>query len=69
MNQTEIKEFFDWCEDHIKNCYWDDCDESMHFYYAETMLGGWAGDSQKFFYNQSDDLAKLLRMLDAAKEQ
>lgn len=64
MNQTEIKEFFDWAEEHIKDAHWEDCEESQHFYWGEVYLGGWAGDARQFFIKQSDELAKLLRMMD-----
>ncbi len=67
MNQSEMKEFFLWCEENLKGFKQVDADESVHFYLNEECIGGWAGDRQEFFYEQSDKLAAALRMMDAEK--
>jgi hypothetical protein len=69
MNQNEINDFFDWCTEHLAGAGWEDCQESQHFYVKGVMFGGWAGDTQKLFYKQSDQLAAALRMMDAHKSQ
>lgn len=67
MNQSELKEFFSWCEENIKTFNKEDCDESEHYYIKDTLIGGWAGDTRSFFYEHSNIFAKALRMMDADK--
>jgi hypothetical protein len=67
MNQTEIKEFLLFCESDIKGFKMQDCDESKHAYVNDEMVGGWAGDSREFFFEQNDTSARILNMMDAAK--
>ena len=70
MNATEILEFFQWCEENLKNFTIEDCDESKHFYIGYEMVGGWAGDSRNYFICEgSDVVAKALRMFDAANSE
>ncbi len=66
MNQQELKSFFTFCEDNLKGFEVRDCDESQHFYLNDEFIGGWAGDSRAFFYEQNDSMAKALRMMDGA---
>lgn len=69
MNQQEISEFFDWCQEHLAGAVWEDCDESQHFYVKGVYFGGYAGDSRQMFFKHSDELAAALRMMDAHKSQ
>ncbi len=62
-------EFFEWAEANLKGFVVEDCSESKHFYINNEMVGGWAGDTRQYFYNQNDELAKALRMMDAANAQ
>lgn len=62
-----MQEFFLWCEENLKGFKKVDVDESDHFYLNDILIGGWAGDRQQFFYEQSDKLASALRMMDADK--
>lgn len=68
MNQDELKEFFTWCEDNIKNFNAEPCDESQHYYIKDTLIGGWAGDSCQFFFEHNNISVKALRMMDADKK-
>lgn len=65
MTQTEIIQFFEWAEENLSQFTVTECDESMHAYFNDTFIGGWAGDSRQYFIKHSDELAKLLRMFDA----
>jgi hypothetical protein len=67
MNQKEIKELFQFCEDTIKTYHADPCDESTHMYIGDVCIGGWAGDRQEFFFEHSNVAAKAIRMMDASK--
>ena len=68
MNEEEMKAFFEWCDENLKGFEVQDCDESQHFYLNGVMIGGWAGDTRAYFYDQNDELAKALRMMNAATE-
>jgi len=67
MNQAEMVMFFSWCEEHLAQFKVNPCDESTHYYLGDVQVGGWAGDSRQYFYNQCDELASALRMMNAAK--
>lgn len=67
MNQQEQKEFFQWCDDNIKTFEKEPCDESEHYYIGGVMVGGWAGDTQQFFFEHNNISAKALRMMDTDK--
>ena len=69
MSQQELIEFFKWAQDNLKGFTVEPCDESKHFYLNEVRIGGWAGDSRVYFYDQNDELARALRMMDAATSQ
>ncbi|HAS5778557.1 TPA: hypothetical protein I7E95_002515 [Vibrio cholerae] len=68
MTQQEIKEFFDWAQHNLRNFEIQECDESNHVYLNDVFIGGWAGDTQKYFIKQNDETAKALRMMEAANE-
>ena len=65
MNQLEIKTLFEWAEMQLSTFESQDCEESIHCYFNDTYVGGWAGDTRAYFYKHNDDLAKLIRMFDA----
>lgn len=67
MNQSEMKELFEFCDETIKTFKAIDCDESTHFYIGDQCIGGWAGDSRQFFFEHSNIAAKAIRMMDASK--
>lgn len=69
MNQTEMREFFQWCDVTLKQFTISDCDESEHYYLGDVFIGGWAGDRREFFYKHSDQLAQALRMFDAERTE
>jgi len=68
MNQNELIEFFNWCNDNLLNFENQHCDESQHYYLNDVMIGGWAGDTCRYFYEQNDELAGAIRMMDASKQ-
>lgn len=69
MNQNEIREFLDYCEGNVKNFEVSDCEESVHCYFNDTMIGGYAGDSRSYFINDgTPEFYFLLKSFDSYKE-
>lgn len=64
MNQQEMQDAINWVLENIKGSELMDCDESMHLYVNGEQIGGWAGDSRLYFWNHTNQSAKLLRMMD-----
>ncbi|EGQ8547893.1 hypothetical protein ACOJUY_004352 [Vibrio alginolyticus] len=69
MTQSEMKNFFDWAEKNLRGFQAQDCDESEHYYLNDECIGGYAGDRRELFIKHNDELAKALRMMDAANAQ
>ncbi|MFZ3461425.1 hypothetical protein [Vibrio harveyi] len=69
MTQGEMQAFFDWASNNLLGFKIDDCEESEHYYLNEKFIGGWAGDARQYFIKHNDELAKALRMMDAANAQ
>jgi hypothetical protein len=69
MTQSELQKFFDFCAINLMGFEVLEVDESQHYYLNDVLIGGWAGDRQDFFYQPSDELARALRMMDAAKNE
>lgn len=69
MTQTEMQEFFEWATENLRGFEVQDCDESDHYYLNDVFIGGYAGDRRQLFIKQNDELAKALRMMDAANAQ
>lgn len=69
MNQTEMQEFFGWCEDTLKGFEVQEAEESKHFYLNDELVGGLAGDRNEYFIKHNDDLASAIRMFDASRPQ
>jgi hypothetical protein len=69
MTQSELEEFFKFCQDNLERFNAHSCDESDHFYLDDVLIGGYAGDRQEFFYKHSDELARALRMMEASKAE
>lgn len=65
--QTELSEFFGWCESNLRQFYIESCDESNHFYLGDVYIGGWAGDTRQFYLIHSNECAAALRMMNAAR--
>lgn len=69
MNQSEIREFLDYCEENVRNFNVSDCEESVHCYFNDTMIGGYAGDSRTYFINYgTPEFDFLLKSFDNYKE-
>lgn len=60
MNDEELDNFYIWCGDTLCNFKAHEVDESVHFYYEDECIGGFAGDTQLYFYNQNDTSAMLV---------
>lgn len=69
MNQDEIQAALGWALYNLNNCEMRECDESDHVYWKDERIGGHAGDTREFFWDQNDTSAKVLRMMDAMGDE
>lgn len=65
MNDSELQGLFSWAEDNLTKFEIFEVDESTHFYFEGTMIGGWAGDTSSFFYVPSHTASKMVALYDA----
>jgi hypothetical protein len=67
MDNEELRVFFQWCEESLRQFHTESCDESEHYYLGDVMIGGYAGDTRAYFFNHGNEFAAAVRMFDASK--
>jgi len=67
MNNSELRALFTWAAENLMKFEVRDCDESEHYYFEGECVGGFAGDSHSYFYEQGNAGSKLVKLFDAGE--
>ena len=60
MEQAELQELYMWGSRNIQAFEVEQVDESTHYYMNNELIGGFAGDTQQFFYLHTNEFDALL---------